>query len=114
MRISMLTVGIATSLVVPSVPALAQCNSYCSVGAFGTGGTSSDGNAQGWLVRRPGSLEGFTIWDLGTDSAGRTVVYKDGELYGFFEGTIRDDICRGTAEGLRFGDWAGLEPDCAE
>ena len=116
MRISIPTVVIATSLVMSPMPAQAQCdpNSFCGVGAFGTGGISSDGAAQGFLYRQPGSREGFTIWNLGDDSAGRIVVYKDGELYGYWDGALHDEICRGRTEGLRFGDWTGLEPYCAE
>jgi hypothetical protein len=112
MRISIPTLAIATSLVISPAPALAQCNTFCGVGAFGTGGTSSDGKAQGWHLIRPGSLEGFTISNVGNSDAGRTAVYLNGELYGYIEGTIRDDICRGNSEGLRFGEYTGFEPDC--
>ena len=114
MRISTPTVAIAASLLISPMPALAQCDpaSFCGVGAFGTGGISSDGRAQGNLFRRPGSREGFTLWHMGTDPAGRLVVYKDGEVYGFFEGTIRDEFCAGMTEGLRWGDFTGYEPLC--
>ena len=114
MRNSIPPVAIAATLLISPMPAVAQCSpdSFCGVGAFGTGGINSDGKAVGNLFRRPGSLEGFTLWHMGSDPAGRLVVYKDGELYGFFEGTIRDEFCAGMTEGLRWGDFTGRAPPC--
>ena len=111
MRISVPTLAIMASVVMSPMPALAQCNTNCAVGAYGTGGISSDGQAQGFLVTGPGRLDGYTFRNVGTDEAGRIVYYYYDDLFGFWDGTLRGDLCIGNSEGLRYGEFTG-QADC--
>ena len=113
MRSAKFTLAIAGSVIVSPVPAVAQCNSYCEVGAAGTGGLSSGGQAQGFYYRVPGRTAGRTLTNSGNSDAGRFVIAADGSVIGEITGTYRDGICRGTADGI-LGDFEGLDPDCDE
>ena len=112
MHASSLTISFALLSVV-SLPsaAFAQCNSYCAVGAFGTGGSSSAGQAQGFHYVVPGRVEGSTVTNSGNFDAGRAVIDSFGNVIGTISGTFRDGICRGLITGVE-GDSRGLNPDC--
>ena len=110
MQISIPIVLIAASLLISPAPALAQCNANCSVGAVGTGGENSGGNAEGFLSISPGRLQGYEVFNSGNFDAGHFAVEFDGDLVGTRSGTYRDEVCRGLATG-RLGDDHGLY-DC--
>ena len=105
MRISIPVTLIAASLVISPVPALAQCNTDCAVGDFGTGGANSDGNAQGFFLR------GDEYFNAGNQDAGKIFLWDDDELIGELSGTYREGDCIGRATGI-FGDYTGISPDC--
>ena len=91
---------------------MAQCNSYCTVGAFGQGGASSDGAAQGFRVVTPGqAIPGAVVTNVGNFDAGHIDVSVDGETVGSLDGTYHDGACIGLASGV-FGDYHGRVPDC--
>ena len=61
------------------------CSAVCKVGASGTGGEKSGGNAQGFLRKGPGeSVPGTTIQNSGTNFSGHLVV--SGTENGTFSG----------------------------
>jgi hypothetical protein len=97
----------AVLILIPSL-APAQCGgTSCNVGAFGTGGTSSDGKAQGFLQKFPSTMfPGATFSNAGNFDAGRLSI-SDG--IGSTSGTFRQNptpTVRGQASGI-FGDWSG-------
>jgi hypothetical protein len=102
-----LSVAAAALILIPSL-APAQCGgNSCSVGAFGTGGTSSDGKAQGFRLTFPSTMfPGATFSNTGNFDAGRLSI-SDG--IGSTSGTFRQNptpTVRGNASGI-FGDWSG-------
>ena len=111
MRTFIPALAIAASVLCSPMPALAQCNAYCSVGARGTGGENSDGRAQGFLDIGPGRTAGFDVFNSGNSDAGHFAVEFEGDLVGTRSGTLRDGICRDLETG-RLGDDRGLDPDC--
>jgi hypothetical protein len=117
MRISMLTVALAGSalaaLVISSSPALAQCDTFCEVGAAGTGGESSDGRAQGFHYIVPGHNPGSIATNSGNLMAGRLVIARSGDIVGTLTGNYIDGVCHGSETGI-FGDTTGADPDCDE
>ena len=99
------------SVVWPS-SSMAQCNSYCSVGALGQGGASSDGAAQGFRYVAPGhAVPGAIVTNVGNSDAGHISVVLDGDVLGTLDGTYHDGVCIGLATGV-FGDLHGRDPDC--
>lgn len=103
---------VAALVVVPSIAA-AQCggDSACSVGAAGTGGQNSDGNAQGF--RQEILLPGGTLSNSGNSDAGRLRETGSTGTVGTLSGTFRENpqpSVRGAGTGI-FGDWAG---QCAD
>lgn len=113
LRATKLVVGLtlAASIMWPS-SSMAQCNSYCTVGAFGQGGASSDGAAQGFRVVVPGqTIPGATVTNVGNFDAGHIDVSLDGDTIGSLDGTYHDGVCIGLATGV-FGDYHGRDPDC--
>ena len=107
-----LTLSLGSLLLCPSA-ALAQCNSFCTVGGAGTGGVSSDGKAQGFHYIVPGHNEGSTATNSGNLSAGHLVIDRFGNVVGTLSGTCRNDIVRGAGTGI-FGDWQGQLVDLFE
>ena len=103
--------ALAGAVLWPSNSLAQQCNTNCSVGALGTGGTRSDGRAQGFLYVGPGGTPGYDIRNSGNSDAGHIVADFNDELAGTLSGTYRDGICRGSETGF-FGDNHGLDPDC--
>ena len=100
---------IATALFVfPSV-AHAECgDGDCAVGAFGTGGVSSRGKAQGWHTEGPAVLfPGETQTNSGNNHAGRGTITGVGSVSGNFPG---DGTFRGRAVGTP-GDCTGFCDD---
>jgi hypothetical protein len=102
--------ALGTSVLWPSA-SIAQCNSNCSVGALGQGGTSSGGAAQGFHYNGPGNQPEYTITNVGNFDAGHVSATLDGEDAGALDGTYHDGVCIGLATGV-FGDYQGRDPDC--
>jgi hypothetical protein len=102
---------VAGSAVWPT-SSMAQCNSYCTVGALGQGGVSSDGNARGFRSVTPGqAIPGAIVTNVGNPDAGHIDVSLDGEVLGTLDGTYHDGACIGLATGV-FGDYHGRITDC--
>jgi len=96
----------AALLFVPSL-ALPQCGGdSCSVGALGTGGVNSGGQAQGFFFKTPSTnFPGATLTNAGNNDAGRLNITAAGSL----SGTFRENpspTARGRGTGV-FGDWSG-------
>ena len=106
--------AIAASLVLAVPTASAEgCATTCSVGAAGTGGESSDGQAQGFRLEGPaGRFPGSTFTNQGNEIAGHVTlegtangsasgaITPQGDLVGHFEGVSADvfgtpDPCSG-------------------
>src|SRR5215203_2232156 len=95
--------GIAASLLlIPSVSVAGGCgDGQCSVGAFGQGGTSSDGKAEGFYDKHPSTrFLGSTYTNSGNSDAGRLNISGG---VGTTSGTFRQDSVRGRSTGI-FGD----------
>jgi hypothetical protein len=97
----------AALVVLPSA-AVAECgDGDCYVGAYGQGGESSAGKAQGFRYEQPGTLfPDYTLTNTGNLNAGRYNVISNGSSIGSTSGTFRGTSVRGTFKGV-FGDWAG-------
>ena len=77
------------------------CGTTCSVGAFGTGGESSDGNAQGFRLKGLSTgFPGSTFTNQGTEMAGHIAV--TGPIY---EGSGSGAF---TPQGEMVGHWDGV------
>ena len=99
---------VAASLLLTSSMATAQCggDSSCAVGALGTGGAASGGNAQGSYEKRPAGRDpAETLTNAGNPMAGRLGITNYGYLSG--TGATVDNVVRGHGTGI-FGDWSGL------
>ncbi len=106
-------VGIAFGAGTPSASA-EGCASTCSVGGAGTGGESSDGNAEGFRIQRPSTkFPGSTYSNVGNQIAGNTSVEgtangmgagaftPQGVLVGHFDGVVAVDFgIDGTCNGV--------------
>ena len=99
----------AMLLLIPSM-ANANCgDGGCSVGAFGQGGVSSGGNAQGfhYIIQSP-FLPNTTSTNSGNPLAGRLKV--EGQFNGMLSGGSPDGVtANGHGTGF-FGDWSGQCP----
>jgi len=110
MKKSVLVVA-AVALTLMSAYAPAQCGGdSCSVGAFGTGGTSSEGKAQGFRLEFPSTMfPGGSVSNTGNLDAGRFNVDDGSGSIGSTSGTFRENptpSVRGHFSGL-LGDWSG-------
>jgi hypothetical protein len=101
------------ALFLSSSPAVAQCDSLCTVGGAGMGGEASDGRAEGFHLIVSGHVSGTTATNNGNATAGRLVIDIAGMVIGAHNGAYIDGICRGSETGI-FGDSEGLDPDCDE
>lgn len=112
-----ITICIAAAFALVPFVAVATCGSGdCSVGAFGQGGESSSGAAQGSYFVGPGENPGVTVSVGGNASAGHVVVTRPDGVSASLAGTDRNGVVRGMGTG-EFGDWTGLcdeidFPDC--
>ena len=111
------TICIAAAFALVPFSAVATCGSGdCSVGAFGQGGESSGGKAQGSYFVGPGENPGVSVSVSGNASAGHVAVSRPDGSSDSLAGTDRNGIVRGMGTG-EFGDWTGLcdeidFPDC--
>jgi hypothetical protein len=77
------------------------------VGAFGTGGGSSGGKAQGFRTESPGVLfPNRQLSNTGNFDAGRFNVTEGGRSIGSTNGAFRQHSVRGHSTGI-FGNWSG-------
>jgi hypothetical protein len=100
-------VPIAMVMAALGAPAVAECgDGDCSVGALGTGGEKSGGDAQGFRFEGPGHNPGVSVTNTGNSFSGQLKVDRPGDDDTQLAGTGRDGIARGRSVG-EFGDWAG-------
>ena len=110
MNVFVVVVASAALTLTPSFTS-AQCGGdSCSVGAFGTGGTNSEGKAQGFFLKFPSTLfPGGFVSNTGNLDSGRLNVNDGSGSIGSTSGTFRENprpSVRGHVSGL-FGDWSG-------
>ena len=73
-RFGLVLAAIASTTVAISAPASADCSETCAAGAAGTGGSASDGAAQGFRVAGPSRIQGATFTNSGNDIAGHITI----------------------------------------
>jgi len=78
--------AIAATTVATSPPASAGCSDTCAAGAAGTGGSASDGAAQGFRLEGPSRISGATFTNSGNDIAGHVTI--SGTVNGAGSGAI--------------------------
>jgi hypothetical protein len=86
------------------------CATICSVGAAGTGGESSDGNAEGFRLEGPTSFPGTTFTNQGNQIGGKISV--TGALEGMAGGALTpQDVLVGHFTGFS-AIFFGMDGDC--
>jgi hypothetical protein len=92
------TLCVAAAFILVPIPAVANCgDNDCAVGAFGQGGASSGGKAQGYRTEGPSELFlGETQTSTGNNHAGHGSITGVGSVSGNFPG---DGTFRGRAVG---------------
>lgn len=97
-RLTMVLATVVATVVVVSAPASAECSQTCAAGAAGTGGTASDGAAEGFRLAGPSRIPGASFTNTGNDIAGHVTISgtvngagsgaitPQGQLVGHFEG----------------------------
>ena len=66
--------AIAATTIVTSGPASADCSEICAAGAAGTGGSASDGAAQGFRLAGPSRIPRADFTNSGNDIAGHITI----------------------------------------
>jgi hypothetical protein len=73
-QLGLVLAAVAATLVATSGPASADCSETCAAGAAGTGGSASDGAAQGFRLEGPSRIPGATFPNSGNDIAGHITI----------------------------------------
>jgi hypothetical protein len=98
-QLGLVLAAIASTTVAISAPASADCSETCAAGAAGTGGSASDGSAQGFRLEGPSRIEGANFTNQGNDIAGHISI--SGTVNGSGSGAA-------TPQGLLVGHYEGF------
>lgn len=73
-QLGLVLAALAATTVATSAPANADCSETCAAGSAGTGGSASDGTAEGFRLEGPSRIEGATFTNAGNDIAGHITI----------------------------------------